>query len=86
MDVETAIILAAGYGARLGLNCSKPLIQVGGKSIISRLVEKLNEAGIGNIYVVTNDLYYHDYENWLKSVGRNITLINDGTRRNEDRL
>jgi glucose-1-phosphate thymidylyltransferase len=85
MGVETAIILAAGYGTRLGLSCSKPLIEVGDKPIISWLVEKLIEAGIEKIYVVTNDLYYSDYQNWLNSVEK-VTLINDGTRTNEERL
>lgn len=44
-----AIILAAGYGTRLGSltkNCPKPAIKIGGKSIISRIIDNLQAAGI----------------------------------------
>lgn len=49
------LILAAGIGSRLGARIPKILVEVAGKTILSRHVNSLNEAGIGSegITVVT---------------------------------
>lgn len=39
--VESAVIAAAGMGTRLGMGMPKPMIEVGGKTILARLVEQL---------------------------------------------
>src|SRR5438552_2470302 len=52
----TAVILAAGVGKRLlGLSEGRPkcLIEVGGKSLVVRLLEGLAAAGVGDAVVVT---------------------------------
>ncbi|MFO7949439.1 MAG: phosphocholine cytidylyltransferase family protein [Candidatus Fermentibacteraceae bacterium] len=52
---DTAVILAAGRGARLeelSHNMPKPLVEVGGRSILSNLVESLIDNGFGKIVLV----------------------------------
>lgn len=49
----TAVILAAGKGTRMGLkNINKVTCEVGGKSIILRTIETLQDSGITQIVVV----------------------------------
>jgi UDP-N-acetylglucosamine diphosphorylase / glucose-1-phosphate thymidylyltransferase / UDP-N-acetylgalactosamine diphosphorylase / glucosamine-1-phosphate N-acetyltransferase / galactosamine-1-phosphate N-acetyltransferase len=56
MTIETAVLLAAGRGTRLGTLTDaipKPLLEVGGRPIIVRIVEGLIRAGIRRFAVVT---------------------------------
>ena len=59
--VKTAVILAAGIGSRLqditNDMLPKGLLQVNGKSLIERSVEKLRSLGIEKIYIVTGHLH-----------------------------
>ena len=52
------IVLAAGYGTRLHpltVSTPKPLLRVGGKSILERTMEMLPELGdVDDVFVVTN--------------------------------
>lgn len=53
--VKRAVILAAGFGARMipiTLNTPKPLVRVKGNRIIDSLLDALTEAGIGEIIIV----------------------------------
>ncbi len=91
-----ALILAAGYATRLyplTLNHPKPLLKVGGKTIVEHIVEKLeNVSEINEIFIVTNNKFYShfvDINNNLSSSNKylkKITVVNDGTLSNEDRL
>lgn len=86
-----AIILAGGYGTRLyplTINAPKPMIPVNGRPMIEYLVEKLsNISHITEIFIVSNDKFAHVFEEWAQeSVFQNITIVNDGTKTNEDRL
>lgn len=57
--VEQAVLLAAGRGTRLGdltRDTPKPLLEVGGKSIIFRILEGLAEAAVRDVTVVTGHL------------------------------
>lgn len=52
-----AIVLAAGFATRLyplTRKTPKPLLSVGGMSIIDRLLALLGEAGVAHVDVVTN--------------------------------
>ena len=46
----TAIILAAGYSSRMGV--FKPLLDLGGRPIVTRIVETCKQAGIDEVIVV----------------------------------
>lgn len=52
--IDTAIVLAAGAGTRLRSAAeSKPLCPVGGKPLIDHAIERLAEAGLSRVIVVT---------------------------------
>jgi len=86
------IILAAGYGTRLyPLTIDKPkaLLEVGGKTILDRLVEKITLIEDNRkIYIVTNEKFNKKFIDWEKSAdyGCEIEVINDKTLSNETRL
>ncbi|MGB3056770.1 MAG: sugar phosphate nucleotidyltransferase, partial [Candidatus Omnitrophota bacterium] len=86
------LILAAGYGTRLyplTLDRPKPLVKVGGKAILGRLLEKLEKVeSCDEVYVVTNDRFYNTTVNWLrgKNFSFEVKVLNDMTKSNEDRL
>jgi len=87
-----AIILCAGYATRLfpiTKNFPKPLLSVGGKEILSFLVEKVNKIEeIDECYIITNDKYakYFDYWNSTINLRLNIKIINDNTLSTDDAL
>lgn len=84
-----AIILAAGYATRLyplTLDKPKPLLEVNHKSILDYIMEKLDQAIIEKVYVVTNNKFFNIFEDWQKSFGSRVEIINDLTNSNEDRL
>ena len=84
-----AIILAGGYGTRLyplTIDRPKPMVEVGGKPIIEYLVEKLDGL-VSEIFVVTNQKFAHLFEELVIAKNyQHITIINDGTTTNENRL
>ena len=63
--ISTAVILAAGMGIRLrdvtGL-LPKGLLEIGGKSLISRSLESLKNEGIDHVVIVTGfqESLYHE--------------------------
>ncbi|MDD5729399.1 MAG: sugar phosphate nucleotidyltransferase, partial [Victivallales bacterium] len=86
------IILAAGYATRLyplTKHWPKPLLLVKEKPIISHTIAVINSLkGISEVVVITNDKFYPDFQEWAKDVSCNypITVINDGTASEKDRL
>jgi len=86
------LILAAGYGTRLyplTLDRPKPLVKVGGQTILERLLKKFEEIeGCDEVYIVTNDKFYDMLVEWAKgrSFSVKLTVINDMTTSNETRL
>lgn len=58
---KTAVLLAAGRGARLRPltdSVPKPLVQVGAKPIVDRIVDELDECRVNNIVLVVGHLGY----------------------------
>ena len=54
MLIDTAILLAAGQGSRLrSIDSCKPLCPVAGKPLIDHAIERLADAGLGRVIVVT---------------------------------
>jgi choline kinase len=50
--VRDAVILMAGAGSRLGGSVAKPLVQVGGRPLISYTFEALSRAGVRDVHLV----------------------------------
>ncbi len=84
------LILAAGYATRLyplTENFPKPLLEVGGKTILDWLVEDMDTTGLIDEYVViSNHKFAHHFEAWAATRPQKITVVDDGTSTNETRL
>lgn len=88
------IILAAGYSTRLyplTLNTPKQLIKVGPKFMIEHILDKISHIpDINEVIIVSNNKYFRQFEEWLNDykdrTKKKITLINNGTNSNEERL
>lgn len=86
-----AIILAAGYATRLfplTKNFPKPLIKINNKPMINYVLGKAEEIGVKEVFVVTNEKFGGQFEEWAKSYNgqAKVSIINDHTLSNEDRL
>lgn len=88
----TTIILAAGYGTRLyplTLDKPKALLEVGGITILDRLIKKIDSIEeCDKIFIVTNDKFHEDLEEWAEksTFTVEIEVINDQTKSNQTRL
>lgn len=86
----TCIILAAGYATRLyplTENFPKPLLPVGGKPILDRLLDDLSACGgIRTYIVVTNHRFAAHFTAWAAGRTEHIEVADDGTVSNETRL
>jgi glucose-1-phosphate thymidylyltransferase len=83
-----ALVLAAGYATRLyplTLDRPKALLEVGGKPMLDRLLERLEASGVDETIVVTNAKFTPHFEEWAKD-RTGVTVVNDGTTSNDDRL
>lgn len=87
-----AIVLAAGYGTRLyplTLDRPKALLEVGGRTILDRLIDKIEHLKeCDTIFVVTNSKFYDVFKKWAeaKNIRIPIDIIDDGTESNKTRL
>ena len=84
------LILAAGYATRLyplTENFPKPLLDVGGKTILDWLVDDIDSCGRVDEYVViSNHKFAHCFDEWAKDKPYRVTVVDDGTSTNETRL
>lgn len=85
------IVLAAGYATRLyplTENFPKPLLKVGGKTILDWLVDDISSAGcVDQFAVVTNHRFAPVFREWAASLeGLDVRVLDDGTSSNETRL
>lgn len=84
------LILAAGYATRLyplTENFPKPLLKVGNKTILDRIIDDLYEnTDIRDFIVISNHKFASIFEEWAKKSDKNITVVDDGTSTNETRL
>jgi glucose-1-phosphate thymidylyltransferase len=83
-----AIVLAAGYATRLRPltdTIAKPLLPVGGRPMLDWILDRLDDVDdVHEIHVVTNSRYAPSFEAWRH--GDNVTIHDDGTTTNENRL
>ncbi|MGI8889398.1 MAG: nucleotidyltransferase family protein [Chthoniobacterales bacterium] len=89
------LILAAGYATRLyplTLTKAKPLLEVAGKPMIEWVLDNLAPIpDLGTIYVVTNDKFAKDFQEWAdrynQSHGKmSFKIVNDGSKDDSDKL
>ena len=84
------LILAAGYATRLyplTENFPKPLLEVRGKSILDHLLDDLDSTGkIDGYVVISNHKFARCFTDWAKGKTLPVTVLDDGTERNEERL
>jgi glucose-1-phosphate thymidylyltransferase len=82
-----ALILAAGYATRLRPltdTLPKQLLPVGGRPIVDWIVDKIRDAGIDEIHLVTNARFASLFDTWAETA--RVTVHDDGTMTNETRL
>jgi glucose-1-phosphate thymidylyltransferase len=86
----TILILAAGYATRLyplTLERPKPLLEVGSRTILSYIFEKIGRIRkVDNCFIVTNQKFFGHFKKWVAESGIAAEVINDETTTNEDRL
>lgn len=86
-----AIILVAGYATRLyplTKDTPKPLLKVGGKTIIDYIVDEINTIDdIDSIFVISNHKFAGHFDKWAKerSNPKPVTVIDDGTDSDENK-
>jgi glucose-1-phosphate thymidylyltransferase len=85
-----AVVLAAGYATRLyplTLDRPKALLPVGGKPMLDRLLDRLDEIPeLVAVHVVTNSKFVAALREWAEGSGRGVRILDDGTAAEEDRL
>ncbi|MBN2831162.1 MAG: nucleotidyltransferase family protein [Candidatus Omnitrophica bacterium] len=87
-----ALILAAGYATRLyplTKEFPKPLLKIKNRPIINYIANNLNGVKIiDEIFVVTNSKFIGKFKEWKRKFKspKKISLINDRTKSNDDRL
>ena len=81
------LILAAGYATRLRPltdTTPKHLLPVGGRPMVDWVLDKLHEAEIDRVHLVTNERFADQFARWAE--GKDVLVHNDGTTSNDDRL
>ena len=81
------LVLGAGYATRLyplTLDRPKPLLPVGGRPMVDRLLDCLEPIGFDAVYVVTNAKFAEQFRDWAAGTG--VVVVDDGTTSEEDRL
>lgn len=86
------ILLCAGYATRLfplTENFPKALLTIGNRPLLDYILDEVNELDeVDEIYLITNNKYTPHFEKWAieKNNIKKITVLNDGTTSNDDRL
>ena len=83
-----AVILAAGYATRLRPltdDLPKHLLPVGGRPMLDWVLDRVKEVeDVDEIHLVTNSRFAPEFRRWAEP--RGVTVHDDGTTSNEDRL
>ncbi|HLX21018.1 MAG TPA: nucleotidyltransferase family protein [Gaiellaceae bacterium] len=79
--------MAAGYATRLRPltdSVPKQLLPVGGRPMVDWILDKIEEAGIEDVHLVTNAAFAPQFGEWAD--GKGVAVHDDGTTSNDDRL
>ncbi len=82
-----ALVLAAGYATRLRPltdAIAKQLLPIAGRPMMDWICDRIEEV-TDDVHVVTNARFAPDFERWA-SGRRGVTVHDDGTTSNDDRL
>ena len=81
MEINTSLILCAGYGKRLNpitLKKPKPLIEINKTTLLQNTLNLIHSLGIKNILI--NSFYLSDQiENYVVGLNLNVKVIKDGS-------
>ena len=86
------VVLAAGYATRLyplTENFPKPLLSVGGKTILDRMLEDIDgHPAVSGHVIISNHRFIAHFEDWQRkhALAKPVRLIDDGSTENENRL
>ena len=82
MEINTALILCAGYGKRLNpitLSKPKPLIEINKTTLLQNTLNLVTSLSVKNILI--NSFYLSEQiEEYVKSQSLNLKVINDGDK------
>lgn len=81
---QNAIILAAGFGMRMvpiNMEVPKGLIEVGGETLIERIINQLHESGIQEIYIVVGFMK-EKYEYLIDKYGVELVVNPEYAKKN----
>ena len=84
-----ALILAAGYATRLyplTKDFPKPLLDIGNRKMLDILLDRLIPLPVSEIVLVSNRKFYKHFETWRRDGDRPVTLLDDGSLDETDRL
>lgn len=87
------IVLAAGFATRLyplTIHQPKPLLDIAGKPMLTRLLERVLELpGITEVFVVGNEKFNQQFEAWRNTfmpITAKLTVLNDGSTTDDNKL
>ena len=86
------ILLAAGYATRLyPLTKDRPkaLLSMGNKTILDRLMDKIEEIKrIDEVFIITNHIFADIFTKWAEEYKgeKKVKVLDDGTTTNDNRL
>ena len=82
MEINTALILCAGYGKRLNpitLSKPKPLIEINNTTLLQNTLNLVTSLGVKNILI--NSFYLSEQiEEYVASLSGNLKVISDGEK------
>lgn len=86
------IVIAAGYATRLyplTENTPKPLLEIGGKTILNRMLDDIDRIDeIDEHIIITNHKFASHFQEWAarQKYSKPLTILDDGTTTNDTRL